>query len=130
MKKWKHINFEQRKTITSGIAHNKKLYEIADMLNLDPTSVSKKVKRNRTITKYGRTSQECPLLNRWPYVCANCNKKYTTCHLKQFKYDAKVAQINADANLINSRKGIDLSTEEFKELDQIIKNGVDYNSLL
>ena len=125
MKKWKHINFEQRKTIVSGITHNKKLCEIATILNLDPTSISKEVKRNRILSKYGRTSQECPLLTRWPYVCTNCNKKYTSCHLNQYRYDSKVAQNNADCNLINSRKGIDISSEEFKQLDSIIKNGVD-----
>ena len=74
MKKWKHINFEQRKSILSGIAHNKKLCEIASILNLDPTSISKEVKRNRTLYKYGRVSQEFPILTRWPYVCSNCNK--------------------------------------------------------
>ena len=30
MKKWKHINFEQRKTIASGIAHKMKLKDIAE----------------------------------------------------------------------------------------------------
>ena len=125
MKKFKHINFEQRKTIVSGITHNKKLCEIAAILDLDPTSIYKEVKRNRTICKYGRSSQECPLLTRWPYVCTNCNKRYTTCHLNQYRYDSKVAQDNADINLINSRKGIDISSEEFKQLDQVIKNGVD-----
>ena len=33
MKKWKHITFEQRKTISSGIAHNMKVKNIA-LLNL------------------------------------------------------------------------------------------------
>jgi len=127
MKKWKHINFEQRKNIVSGISHNKKLCEIATILNLDPTSISKEVKRNRTLSKYGRSSQECPLLTRWPYVCNNCNKKYTTCHLNQYSYNSKIAQSNADTNLINSRKGIDISSQEFKELNQIIKNGIDSN---
>ena len=125
MKNWKHINFEQRKMIVSCITHNKKLCEIAAILNVDPTSISKEVKRNRTLSKYGNTSKQCPLLNRWPYVCTNCYKKYTTCHLDQYRYDSKVAQNNADANLINSRRGIDISSDEFKELDKIIKNGVD-----
>ena len=125
IKNWKHINFEQRKMIVSCITHNKKLCEIAAILNVDPTSISKEVKRNRTLSKYGNTSKQCPLLNRWPYVCTNCYKKYTTCHLDQYRYDSKVAQNNADANLINSRRGIDISSDEFKELDKIIKNGVD-----
>ena len=116
MKKWKHINFEQRKAIVSGITHNKKLCEISAILGLDPTSISKEVKRNRFLCKYGRSSQECPF--------ALINKRYTTCHLNQYRYDSKIAQNNADSNLVNSRNGIDISSEEFKELDQIIKNGV------
>lgn len=28
MKKWKHINFEQRKTIASGISHNMKVKDL------------------------------------------------------------------------------------------------------
>ena len=124
MKKWKHINFEQRKAIVSGITHNKKLCEIASILNLDPTSISKEVKRNRILYKYGRSSKKCSLLSRWPYVCTNCRKKYSTCQLDQYRYDSKAAQNNADSNLINSRRGIDISSEEFKELDKIIKDGI------
>ena len=47
MKVWKHITFEQRKLISSGIVHKYKLKEIAELLSLDPTSISKEVKRNR-----------------------------------------------------------------------------------
>lgn len=46
MKTWKHINFEQRKLIASGVAHKYKLKEIAETLDIDPTSISKEVKRN------------------------------------------------------------------------------------
>ena len=34
MKTWKLINEEQRKIICSDIAHNKKLYQIADMIKI------------------------------------------------------------------------------------------------
>ncbi len=47
MKKWKHINFEQRKTIASGIAHQIKFKNIGELLDLDPTGISREVKRNR-----------------------------------------------------------------------------------
>ena len=47
MKNWKHITFEQRKVISSGISHEYKLREIGENLQIDPTSVSKEVKRNR-----------------------------------------------------------------------------------
>ncbi len=49
MKKWKHINLEQRKIITSGFAHKSKLKNIGDLLQLDPTGIPREVKKNRTI---------------------------------------------------------------------------------
>lgn len=129
-KNWKHINFEQRKTISSCIAHNYKLVQIGNLLQLDPTSISKEVKRNRIVAKPGSTSKQCDKLNRWPFVCASCNLKYTHCPFDKYKYDAKVAQNKAKANLINSRRGLDLDDEEFKILDKTIKKGIEDNQSL
>ena len=129
MKTWKHINEEQRKVICSGIAHNKKLYQIADMIKLDPRSVSKEVKRNRTPVDFADGAKSnCNKLNRWPFVCSNCKNRYNkNCIFVKFKYDSKIAQRKADANLVNSRKGIDLDLNEFTKLDSIIKKGTDDN---
>ena len=78
MKKWKHINFEKRKTIASGIAHKMKLKDIAELLYLDPTGISREVKRNRTIVEPIKSNKDiCSTLTRWPYVCSNCKKRYT-----------------------------------------------------
>lgn len=126
MKKWKHINFEQRKTIASSITHNMKVKYIGELLGLDPTGISREVKRNRLIVEpIKNTNDLCPKLKRWPYVCSNCKKRYHDCPFNKFIYNAKIAQQKAAANLINSRKGIDLDNDEFKKLDSIIKNGVD-----
>ena len=129
MKTWKHINEEQRKVICSGLAHNKKLYQIADMIKLDPRSVSKEIKRNRTPIDFtDGAKSNCSKLNRWPYVCSNCKNRYNkNCVFVKFKYDSKIAQRKADANLVNSRKGIDLDLNEFNKLDSIIKKGTDDN---
>lgn len=43
----------------------------------------------------------------------------------KYKYDANSAQNKADINLIASRKGLDIDSEDFKKLDKIIKNGID-----
>ena len=128
MKKWKHINFEQRKTIASGIAHKMKLKDIAELLYLDPTGVSREVKRNRTIVEPIKSNKDiCPTLTRWPYVCSNCKKRYKDCPFNKYYYNAKLAQKYADYNLKSSRRGLDISSDEFKNLDTIIKNGVDNN---
>ncbi len=127
MKTWKHINVEQRKLIHSGIAHNNKLIEIATNLEIDPRSVSREVKRNRIPIDYpDGTISKCPKINKWPFVCTNCKFRYSDkCTHVKYKYDVQVAQRKAEANLINSRKGIDLDDTEFKKLDSIIKKGID-----
>ena len=126
MKDWKHLTFEQRKVISNGISHNYKLKEIAESLGFDPTSISKEVKRNREAITIGKDVSNCKKVNRWPYICGYCPQKYNNqCVFTKYKYDAQKAQNKADANLINSRKGIDIDSETFNELDKIVKDGVD-----
>ena len=126
MKNWKHLTFEQRKTISSGISHEYKLKDIGESLLVDPTSVSKEVKRNRIEVSIG-LKNNCKRTQRWPYVCTGCKNRYNNCPYTKYKYDAFKAQEKADINLINSRRGIDVDAEEFKQLDKIIKDGVDNN---
>ena len=126
MKDWKHLTLEQRKVISNGISHNYKLKEIAESLGFDPTRISKEVKRNREAITIGKDVSNCKKVNRWPYVCGYCQKKYNNqCVFTKYKYDAQKAQNKADANLVNSRKGIDIDSETFDELDKIVKDGVD-----
>jgi Transposase and inactivated derivatives, IS30 family len=126
MKKWKHINFEQRKFITSSISHNYKLKEIGELLSLDPTSISKEVKRNRIlIDPSSPLKKDCPKLNRWPFVCSNCKLRYKPCPFIKYKYVSKTAHNLALYKLINSRRGLDIDNKEFKILDSLIKAGVD-----
>ena len=128
MKTWKHLSEDNRKTICSCISHNKKLIEISKIINYDPRAISKEVKRNRKPVDYtDQTESKCPKLNRWPYVCTNCKNRYKDCPFVKFTYDSKVAQSKANANLVNSRKGIDLTSDEFNKLDEIIKKGTDEN---
>lgn len=127
MKQWKHLTLEQRKVISSGISHENKLKEIGKSLQVDPTSISKEVKRNRIEISTG-LNNDCKRTQRWPYVCTGCSKKYNNnCPFTKYKYDANKAQQKADINLVNSRRGIDVDDEEFKQLDTIIKNGIDEN---
>ncbi len=120
MKQWKH----QRKVISSGITNNYKLKIIGENLQIDPTSVSKEVKRNRIETSIG-LKNTCKRTQRWPYVCTGCNKRYNNCPFTKYRYDASSAQQKANYNLINSRRGIDIDSDEFKQLDTIIKKGVE-----
>ena len=126
MKDWKHLTFEQRKVISNGICHNYKLKDIAEALGFDPTSISKEVKRNRENITIGLNTTNCKKVTRWPYVCTGCNKRYNNqCCFTKYKYDAQKAQNKADINLVNSRRGIDIDSDEFQKIDKIIKEGID-----
>jgi Transposase and inactivated derivatives, IS30 family len=126
MAKFNHLNIEQRKLIASFLSKKFLLCEMADLLSLDPSSVSKEIKRNRVITKLSNhTDKVCKLITRFPYCCNGCLKKYNACPFTQFRYDPKKAQSLADFRLVNSRIGLNMSHDEFVELNKTIKDGVD-----
>ena len=123
--KWEHLNILQRRAIASGLANKKKLVEIAEIVELDPTSVSKEIKRNRVKTKQGQKKNEtCKHILRYPYSCNGCSRKYQDCPYDQYKYLAENAQEKADLRLVKSRVGINMTEEEFNEVDRKIKEGI------
>ena len=123
--KWEHINILQRKAIASGLSRHKSLKEIAEITNLDPTSISKEISRNRIKTYKGKKINEvCKKILRFPKCCNGCNKKYQGCEFDKYEYKAEVAQEKADRRLINSRVGINVSEEEFNNIDKTVKEGI------
>ena len=123
--KWEHINILQRKAIASGLSRHKSLKEIAEITNLDPTSISKEISRNRIKTYKGKKINDvCKKILRFPKCCNGCNKKYQGCEFDKYEYKAEVAQEKAERRLVNSRVGINVSEEEFNNIDKAIKEGV------
>lgn len=127
MANWEQLNFEHRKIIRSGLSQNRKLYEISDNLEYDPTTISKEIKRNRILHYKSTSNITCSRIKRFPYCCNSCNKRYGRCFLTQYLYDPDKAQLLADSRLVNSRRGINIDEENFVILDNIIKDGVDNN---
>lgn len=70
--------------------------------------------------------EECPLLNKPPYVCNGCPKK-NECTLEKHMYDARSAQKEYEAVRSESRSGFNLTEEELAHLNSVlsplIKNG-------
>ena len=115
-----------RKIISSSLSKGKKARQIADDLGLDVSAVSKEIKRNRIVSKEAYRNAIDPICEktlRFPYVCNGCNLKYS-CHKKQYKYDVKRAQEFADYRLIASRRGINLTKQEFDVLNNKIHDGL------
>ena len=127
MKRFEHLNFEHRKIINNQITtHRASARTIASLIGCDPTAISKEIKRNRFVLKEAARSIKDPICKytiRYPYVCNGCNQR-NTCHKKQYRYEAKRAQNNADYNLVVTRQGINLTKEEFEILDREIKDGI------
>lgn len=128
--KFKHISKDQRNTIASMIAHGGySLKEIAEAVCLDPTGVSKEVKRNRDKLVprdgYPREYKDCGKLKRFPYVCNGRTCRYKKCGFCKYVYNADKAQKKADCRLVLSRRGLDMNSDEFRRLDEIIKKGTD-----
>lgn len=62
----------------------------------------------------------CEVLNKPPYVCNGCQKKYR-CSLTRYVYDASAAQKLYEERLSNSRKGINLDEGDLEYLNKILK---------
>jgi len=122
-----HLTEENRKKIASLLAHEFKCCEIAEEIGCDPTTIAKEIKKNRVISRdqtKGQNKFLCKKLEKWPYVCGTCKHKYTDCCFVQLKYDAIFAQKKYEAKLHNSRKGINLTKEEYETLVTHIKDGL------
>lgn len=120
---WKHLSLDDRKLIGSMIGHGAKAKAIAAVLRMDPTAISKEVKRNRI--RFSPQEGECPKTKRWPFVCDNCPRKYSkSCGFAKWVYKPASADERADHNLRETRKGIDMDPADFAKADAAIKEGV------
>lgn len=129
---YKHLSLEQRKIIEDCLKEGLKLFEIARIIEKDERTVSKEIKRNRMLVDYQKRryflSQDldklasCKRVEKYPFTCDNCKRK-VGCALDHFYYEARSAQTKYENTLIESRKGIDLTKDEFKYLDELVKDG-------
>ena len=120
-----HLRPEDRRIIKHCLSNKEKLIDIASAIGCDPTTISKEIRRNRVIYKEGRNKEKCKSLIRFPYTCNHCPLKYGSCTLTTYIYDNEKAQYKADSLLISSRKGLDITKEEFEYIDKKIKYGID-----
>lgn len=132
-----HLTFENRKTIASGLAHDKSCATIAEEIGCDPTTIAKEIKKNRIISKESKTNSKflCKKLEKFPYICRDCKHKYTDCTFTQLRYNAEIAQKKYEYRLHVSRQGINLTKDEHETLLTFLKEGKEikrslYNSVM
>lgn len=126
---YNQLNEEQREIIQFLLNNNKTFTEISKAINVDRTTVSKEIKRNRYIKSYFydefnskgiyEAINKCNLLLKPPYVCNTCEKK-NYCNKHKLYYNSKIAQKHYKETLINARIGIDTKPEIIDEIEHII----------
>jgi len=127
--KYNHLCKEQRNNIEHLISIGKDFTSIGKSINVDRTTISKEIKRNRYIKSYhfeafdskGIESavNNCDRLKKPPYVCNNCPLKQY-CNKHKLYYNATIAQKHSDEVLHESRIGFDITPEEIDEIERTI----------
>ena len=129
MTNYSHLSREQRNNIEYLISLNKNFTYIGKSINVDRTTISKEIKRNRYIKsnyfdKFDKkgislATSKCDSLRKPPYVCNSCpNKRY--CNNHKLYYNAYLAQTNSDNTLSESRSGVDISPQTINEIENSI----------
>ena len=82
-----HLTNDNRNAIASMFAHERSCKDISEAIGCDSTKISKEIKKNRIISNPSKLKSKilCKKLDRFPYVCGTCPKKYTTCTLRKTK---------------------------------------------
>ena len=148
----KHLSLNDRKIIQQGIENRCNKVDIARTLGKDPTTIAKEIRLHRElkprntfntpsicvhIKECGRCKykcknyeeQTCKLRDRSPGACNKCPKS-TSCHLDKYYYDAEKADKEYRQDLVDFRQGINLTTNEAKELANILKPLLDQGQSL
>lgn len=125
----KHLCREQRNVIEYLLNINKNFTYIAYSIDVDRTTVSDEIKRNRFVKspvydkfdKNGidKIAYKCDLLLKPPYVCNTCaNKRY--CIKNKLYYNARFAQEISEKRKSESKQGVDISPETIEEIENTI----------
>lgn len=125
----KHLTLDKRIKIEKGIDERKNFTQIANDICKSNKTVSNEILRNRNIVHctswYGK-EKICEKTLKPPYVCNACPSR-KGCRKTRYYYDAQDAQGKYETLRTDSRIGIDMTSIEFKELNNIvseeIKNG-------
>jgi len=131
--KFKHLTLDDRTEIQMCLDRGVTFKAIAARVGKDQTTISKEVKRHIKVNptsakKFDRQGNPiadiCPLLLKAPFVCNPCRKRRNQCGFQKQYYNAKAAQKDYEALLVEAREGIPLNKQEFYEIDAVITEGI------
>lgn len=122
----KHLDLDKRIKIEKGIEEHLNFTQIAKVINKSPRTVSYEILRNRQCqhcNSWKIRELTCDKTSKPPYVCNACPSR-TGCKRTRYYYYAKDAQANYEEKWSNLRKGIDMTSTEFKYLNETVSNEI------
>lgn len=122
----KHLTLDKRIEIEKGIEEKKNFTQIGLKINKSPKTVSNEILRNRQIehcSSWYSKEKVCDKTLKPPYVCNACPSR-KGCRKTRYYYYAKDAQAEYERKLSDSRKGIDMTSTEFKNLNDIVSREI------
>lgn len=132
-KQYRRLDKADRVAIENGLDGRKSCRQMARELGRSPSTIADEVARNRTVTrgpnKGGRVASApgdaCPRLLSWPRCCNGCSRRRYHCGRPwRCEYSAARAQALADAELRESRMGVDRTEAEFEYIMGIVRDDV------
>ncbi len=130
---YRRLDRAERAAIERGLDKRKSCRQMARELGRSPSTVADEVARNRTVSRgpgkggraAGRADGACPKLLSWPHCCNGCRfRRYHCGRPWRCEYSAARAQALADAELRESRMGVDRDEAEFEYIMGLIRSDV------
>lgn len=134
MTNYNQLDELKRETIQILLAKGMNFSEIGKAINVDRTTISKEIRRNRyiksfhfdafDITGISKAINDCEKLQFPPYICNNCQFR-NKCNKHHLYYNSKEAQKHYEELKTTSRQGVDITPEVIdvieKEIVPLIK---------
>ena len=141
--KFFHLTLEERRIILTGITHGSTKTSIAQTIGKDKSTIGKEIRLHRELTcrcrlplecanykkcVFGRRcTQDCPEFvpfrcsrrDRSPGACNGC-PNWNRCRFNKYQYRPENAQKEYEITLKDARQGVDLTTQEAKEIASIV----------
>ena len=119
-----HMTQSARRIIKDALDHGERDFDaLGTRLGKNRTTICREI-RKRRISPQSLPDQEitCPLLVRPPYVCNGCPKRQH-CRQPKWWYEADAAHAQYRKTLVESREGVDFTSEELDRMNAILYKG-------
>lgn len=123
----KHLKLSERIKIEKYLNEGMSFRFISKEINKGVNTISREIVNRRYKEKgnyFNGFPGNCKKLEKAPFVCNSCpNSK--KCRFNKFYYEAERAHEDYKKILVESRIGIDKTTQEFKQLNKTIKEDIE-----